>query len=413
MDFDQLDNFDPQGHMQPISRRLLLGAMAMTASGLIVPARMAEAKPRPNRITDIRMWTAPDHSRIVFDLEKPVKHTLFRLKNPDRVVLDIRNAKLAHGNSVLRISDPVVKAFRTGIPKAGVTRAVFELNQSVRPRSFVLPASGNKGPRLVVDLFRKESLDVAVARQTPERPIGSKKPNRGKSVVVIDPGHGGEDPGAVGKQGTREKDVALSVSRRLADLINGQKGMEAHLTRTGDYYVSLKNRVSIARSHDADLFISLHADAFRLRSARGMSVYALSEKGKPSPDRAIRYLEERENDADLIGGVSLDKVVDREVAGILMDLSQRDSINRGLSLGQNLLSSLKQVPGGKLHYKNVKQAGFAVLKAPDIPSVLVEMAFLSNPREEWMLRKRSYQHAIASQLFKGANRFVESSRYLA
>lgn len=228
-------------------------------------------------------------------------------------------------------------------------------------------------------------------------------------VIAIDPGHGGSDPGAIGKGGLQEKDVTLEVAKRVMREINRLPGYTARLTRTGDYFVPLGQRVSIARKFQADLFISLHADAFHISSARGASVYCLSEQGKPSPDRAIRQLEKRENGADLIGGVDLDEVSDQEVKGILMDLSQRDALNRSLLLGNNLLSSISNTPPLALHFKTIKQAGFAVLKAPDIPSVLVEMAFLSNHNEEMMLQRPSHQESLAKAVTLGAQRFIRSS----
>ncbi|MEO5331917.1 MAG: N-acetylmuramoyl-L-alanine amidase [Magnetococcus sp. YQC-5] len=228
-------------------------------------------------------------------------------------------------------------------------------------------------------------------------------------VIAIDPGHGGADPGAIGKGGLQEKDVTLEVAQRVAQEINRIPGFTAHLTRTDDYYVALTQRVSIARKHQADLFISLHADAFHISSARGVSVYCLSERGKPSPDKAIRLLESRENNADLIGGVDLNDVADQEVKGILMDLSQRDSLNRSLMLGNNLLASISNTPPLSLHFRTIKQAGFAVLKAPDIPSVLVEMAFLSNHEEEMLLQQPQHQASLARAVTLGTRRFVRSS----
>ncbi|MBF0272950.1 MAG: N-acetylmuramoyl-L-alanine amidase [Magnetococcales bacterium] len=228
-------------------------------------------------------------------------------------------------------------------------------------------------------------------------------------VIAIDPGHGGVDPGAIGNTGLREKDVTLAVAKRVANEINAVPGFTARLTRSGDYYVPLTQRVAIARKFQADLFISLHADAFHVSSARGASVYCLSERGKPSPDKAIRLLERRENNVDLIGGVDLDEVSDQEVKGILMDLSQRDSLNRSLLLGNNLLASISNTPPLSLHFKTIKQAGFAVLKAPDIPSVLVEMAFLSNREEEYLLQQVGHQDSLAKAVTLGAQRFARAS----
>ncbi|MBF0177160.1 MAG: N-acetylmuramoyl-L-alanine amidase [Magnetococcales bacterium] len=242
---------------------------------------------------------------------------------------------------------------------------------------------------------------------SPVRKISAKGGHT--AVIVIDPGHGGEDPGAVGAEGTREKDVVLTVAKKLAHRINHTPGFRAHLTRTGDYFVTLNKRVSIARQYSPDLFMSLHADAFHIPSARGASVYCLSERGMSTPDRAIKALVRRENSADLIGGVNLREDVEPEVAEMLMDLAQRDSLNRALLLGQNLLGSLQSVGRMKLHYKSVKQAGFAVLKAPDVPSVLVEMAFLSNPKEEELMRRVSFQETLADALLSGTRRYFQYS----
>ncbi|MBF0180296.1 MAG: N-acetylmuramoyl-L-alanine amidase [Magnetococcales bacterium] len=228
-------------------------------------------------------------------------------------------------------------------------------------------------------------------------------------LIAIDPGHGGSDPGAIGFGGLKEKDVTLEVARRVADMINHMPGFTAMLTRTDDYHVPLQQRVSVARKKQADLFISLHADAFRISTARGASVYCLSESGKPSPDKAIRQLEERENSVDLIGGVDLDDVTDQEVKGILMDLSQRDSLNRSLMLGSTLLNSISRTPALSLHFRTIKQAEFAVLKAPDIPSVLVEMAFISNRLEEKLLQQPSHQDSLAKALTSGAHLFARNS----
>ncbi len=398
-----------------MNRRHLLQAMALSATGLWLPGTAFSKQSwdpsgsRLTRILDVRVWTAPDHTRVVYDLDGRVDHTLFHLPRPDRMVVDLKHSRWQVDPARLNLSDAVIRRFRTGSPAKGTIRTVFELTQEVRANSFVLPAAGNKGPRLVVDLIRKsgDGAPARTAKSTSGRRHGR---SRRDAVVVIDPGHGGEDPGAVGAGGTMEKDIALAVGRRLKRHIDRLPGFKAHLTRDGDYFVSLRKRVSSARKHDADLFVSLHADAFHIPSAKGASVYTLSERGKPSPDRAIRNLVRRENSADLIGGVNLQQFSDPEVQGILMDLSQRDSLNRALKYGHKLLTSLKKVPSLDLHFREVKQAGFAVLKAPDMPSVLVEMAFLTNREEERLLGRRSYQEALAKALAKGTEHFVRSSR---
>lgn len=388
------------------SRRELLKVLALSSGAcLVLPPSLVHASLRPaNRITDLRVWTAPDHTRVVFDLSQVAKHSLVKLSNPERIVVDLQDAYLDVNPQRMNQSDSVVTRIRASNLAPNVVRTIFELKEEIRPRSFVLKATGDKGHRLVLDLLRKDYVE---AKKNPE-PV--KKSNNAREVViVIDPGHGGEDPGAIGFGGTMEKDVVLQVAMKLAKQINQIPGFQAQLTRTGDYYVSLNRRVALARLHGADLFVSLHADAFRTGNAQGASVYTLSERGKPSPDRAITHLVQHENDADLIGGVDFTLVPDPEVRGILMDLSQRDSLNRALVFGKKLLQEMGSVPTMSLHFNEVKQAGFAVLKAPDIPSVLVELAFLSNRREENLLRQPGHQETLARALANGARKFVTSS----
>jgi N-acetylmuramoyl-L-alanine amidase len=390
--------------MSPLQRRKVLKGIVLSMGGLALPPSFAQAA-RLNRITDVRMWTAPDHTRIVFDLERNTKHQLLQLRNPSRLVVDLMDSDVGVDPARMGFSDSVVNLVRTGIPRPGIVRTVFELNTGVHPRSFFLKASGGKPNRLVLDLVRKSGKSATPGNQ----PVLHGKTARRDAIIVIDPGHGGVDPGAVGSKGTKEKDVSLQVAKRLAGKINGMPGFKAELTRKGDYFVSLRKRVSIARKHQADLFVSLHANAFRLQSARGTSVYMLSEGGKPSPDKAIRRLVQRENSSDLIGGVNLNHVSDPTVRGILMDLTQRDSLNRALVYGKNLLGELRSVPSVNLHFKQVKQAGFAVLKAPDMPSILVELAFLTNRKEEKMLKNDSHQNALASALASGTKKFINAS----
>ncbi|MBF0632939.1 MAG: N-acetylmuramoyl-L-alanine amidase [Magnetococcales bacterium] len=393
-----------QGALAQTPRRTFLKLLAASTAGLVLPVSMAQASVRPNRITDLRVWTAPDHTRVVFDLNQVAKHSLFRLSNPERLVVDLQDVSLDIDPSRMNQSDPVVVRIRTGTPSPNVVRTVFELNSEIRPRSFLLKATRDKSHRLVLDLFRKEFIETEPAPELFKKQEASRE-----TVIVIDPGHGGEDPGAIGLNGTMEKDVAFQVAQKLARNINQIPGFKAQLTRTGDYYVSLRQRVAIARQHSADLFISLHADAFRTGNAQGASVYTLSEQGKPTPDRAINNLVQRENNADLIGGVDLNLVADPEVRGILMDLSQRDSLNRALVFGKNLLREMSSSSAMTLHFNEVKQAGFAVLKAPDIPSVLVEMAFLSNRKEEAMLRQQNHQESLARALANGTRKFIQGA----
>ncbi|MBF0283652.1 MAG: N-acetylmuramoyl-L-alanine amidase [Magnetococcales bacterium] len=414
-----------------MERRTLLKAMALAASGLILPVHPLLAAVKA-RVLDLRPWTAPDHTRVVFDLDHPVKHTLVTLKNPHRVVLEIQDILLDPNDSRLKFSDKVVGKATAGlVPNSSAVRVVFELKEEVRPRSFILKADPQlkKGPRLVIDLFRKGAEDdesddeeKTVAKENkgggkesvkdkdlkekeakPRSPAREQR-RKGGLVVAIDPGHGGYDPGAVGELGTREKDVNLTVGRKLHKLINAQPGFSAHLTRNDDYYVALKKRVYVARKHQPDLFISLHADAFPDRSARGASVYCLSERGKPSLNRAINELVKQQNDeAHLLGGIDLGDVPDPEVKGILMDLSQQHSLKEAIKLGDTLLQSLDNIT--RIKYDEVIPAGFMVLKAPDMPSVLVEMAFLTNAEEEALLRQDKHQDAIAGAIFEGVRRY--------
>ncbi|MBF0158355.1 MAG: N-acetylmuramoyl-L-alanine amidase [Magnetococcales bacterium] len=389
-----------------MDRRLLLQTLALSASGLWLPFSPAQAA-AGCRVTDVRLWNAPDHTRIVLELDRPsVAHNLTRLSDPERLVLELRDAEWDTLLNRDLLTDTVVRDMRLTTVRPGVIRAVMELKNDVRPRSFMMKATGNKGDRLIVDLFRREATEA----QQEERNSRTRSRRNSEVTVVIDPGHGGEDPGAIGPQGTLEKDIVFSVARKLANRINSMPGYQAHLTRKGDYFVSLHQRVAIARRHHPDLFMSLHADAFHIQSARGASVYCLSERGKPSPDRAIRNLVSRENSSDLIGGINLDQDVAPDVAELLMDLSQRHSINRSLVLGQKLLGSLGNIPTMRLHYRHVKQASFAVLKAPDVPSVLVELAFMTNPSEETLLRKPSHQESLADALCDGTRGYIHLTR---
>ncbi|MEO5339327.1 MAG: N-acetylmuramoyl-L-alanine amidase [Magnetococcus sp. MYC-9] len=385
-------------------RRDVLKALLLSASGLVLPASVLHAGV-PSHVTNMRLWAGPEHTRMVFDLDKKIRYTLQQLSEPDRVVLEMEGVHWALDPALLQVEDAVVGNLRVSDGGAsGMARLEFALKKPAIPSAFFLDSNIGKPPRLVVELQRKEASEEdgsAQARATTQT-------RRRTAVIVIDPGHGGEDPGAIGRGGTYEKTVTLEVAHKLArELVAA--GFKAHLTRSDDYFVPLRKRVAIARQHGADLFVSLHADAFRIPSARGASVYCLSDRDKPEPDRALRSLVERENSADLIGGIDLGQVADPELRDILMDLSQRDARNRAMAYGSSLLTSLKKVPSLKLHFRAVKQAGFAVLKAPDIPSVLVEMAFLSNRDEEMQLRKKEHQEALVRALASGTQAFFRSA----
>jgi len=351
-------------------------------------------------VHNLRQWRAPDHTRLVFDLSGPLDHRVFTLKDPDRIVVDLENAELAGPLPELDFSGPLLAGVRSGRPEAGTLRIVLDLKTAVQPRTFVLGPAGQYGHRLVIDLI--DSRAAALEKQAPAAREDARAAAKRPFTVAIDAGHGGEDPGAIGRRyRTREKDVTLAIARELARLVDAAPGMRAVLIRDGDYYVGLRERYSKARKHRADLFISIHADAVPGRQASGSSVYALSEKG--ATDAMARLLAERENDADLIGGVSIGEM-DDVLAKVLLDLSQTRTIQDSLVFGNDLLSELKRV--GPLHSSQVRQAGFMVLKAPDIPSVLVETAFISNPAEERKLRSRAFQRRIAEGIFRGIKRYM-------
>ncbi|MGJ8668590.1 MAG: N-acetylmuramoyl-L-alanine amidase [Oceanococcus sp.] len=342
-------------------------------------------------IGDVRIWDEPGQTRVVLDLTDAVKHSSFALDKPNRAVIDIR------GVYQLPKSNPsnagVIQAVRFGQRDNGL-RLVLDLNQSAEPRSYLLAPSGDFGYRLVVELPHGKRASPAVVSL-------AKK----DIVVAIDAGHGGEDPGATGPRGVREKDVALQIAQRLKKLIDAEPGMRAILTREGDYFIALHKRREIAQRHRADLFVSIHADAFRDRSVHGSSVYILSPRGASSEH--ARMLANRENAADLVGGVEIqDK--DEMLASVLLDISQSAAIEASLDLGHRMLQQLGDL--GKLHKKSVQRAGFAVLKAPDVPSILVETAFISNRNEETRLKDPKQQEKLARGLRNGILSYFETYR---
>ena len=339
-------------------------------------------------VHNIRIAAASGSTRVVLDLKRPVGHTVFTLSNPARVVVDLHGTTVDAGN--VRVPGPtgVVKGVRLANRDNGDARVVLDLAEPARPRSFPVPPDGDSGHRLVIDLERLGAGRVVKA--APEN-------GRGRNIVVaLDAGHGGKDPGAVGRRGTREKDVVLQIVRRLKARIDREPGMEAYLTRDGDYFVPLRERIARARRQRADLFVSVHADAFKNRRARGSSVYVLSPRG--ATDEAARWLAARENAADLVGGVSLDDK-DAMLASVLLDLSQTAAIDASVSVADQVLNRLGKV--GRLHRSSVGRAGFLVLKSPDIPSILVETAFISNPDEEAQLKNARHQEALAGAIVDG------------
>ena len=341
-------------------------------------------------VDDVRLWRAPDHTRIVFDLSGPAEHKLLVLQNPSRIVLDVENARIKAGLTDLKLDGTPVKLVRAGVREGDDLRVVLDLGAAVKPRSFFLKANDQAGDRLVLDLYDTAPREKTVATKSVQHS------DKRDIIIAIDAGHGGEDPGAIGPNRRREKDVVLAIAKELNALLRADKGFKPTMIRTGDYYVSLRGRRELARKRQADLFVSIHADAFKRREAHGASVYALSTQGATST--AARYLAQRENESDLVGGVTLsDK--DDLLAGVLADLSMTSTLDNSLKLGAKVLRRVDGV--AKLHKNRVEQAGFAVLKSPDIPSILVETGFISNPGESKLLASSSYQKKMARAIHSG------------
>lgn len=408
---------------------------------LLVCATAAGSTWAAERISAVRVWPAQDYTRITIEADRPIRHELLLVKNPDRLVLDLDGVDFASvqreiANKILP-GDPYIGQMRAGRYKPGVVRLVLDLKAEVRPQIFMLDPVGDYGYRLVLDVYPLVPVDPLMAllqkpesnaeagappvAQAPSRTEAKPGPALGPEqavnekpvvarmvTIVIDPGHGGEDPGAKGRGGSLEKNVTLTIARKLKAIIDAEPNMRAVLTRNGDYFIPLQVRVQKARRVHADLFVSVHADAFVGSHARGSSVFALSERGATST--AAKLLARRENNADLIGGVNL-AVKDRYLAMTLADLSLTAQINDSLKLGKAVLTELGGV--NALHKGRVEQAGFAVLKAPDIPSILVETAFISNPEEERKLNNEAYQEKIAQAIFNGIKLYFTKNPPLA
>lgn len=362
-------------------------------------------------VNSVRVWRAPDSTRLVFDLSGPVEHKLFMLSNPARLVIDIDDAHLRADLSGLAVADSPIKSVRSAARNKADLRVVLDLGADIKPRSFVLPRQAGQNERLVVDLF---DINGAPA---PVKTVAAVTHNEAQRdiVIAIDAGHGGEDPGAIGPGRLREKDVVMAISRELAALINREPGYRAELVRTGDYYIPLRQRRNIARDKRADLFVSIHADAFTHPQANGASVFALSRSGATS--ETARFLAQKENDADLIGGVGSVSLDDKDevLRGVLVDLSMTASLNSSLQVGDMVLKSMGKV--ARLHKARVEQAGFAVLKSPDVPSILVETGFISNPREAQQLNTSGYRSQLANAVFSGVKgyflRYPPAGSYVA
>ena len=344
-------------------------------------------------VRDVRLWAGPDNTRVVVDLSGSAQHSLSVLHNPERVVLDVPGARLGKGAHRPPAGAGAVKQVRMSRSSSGNLRVVLDLARPIQAKSFLTRPNAHYGYRLVIDLG-------VLAPARADKPIKVKHaPADARDLIIaIDAGHGGEDPGAIGKNGTREKDVVLGVARELAVRINAEPGMKAMLTRNGDYFVPLRDRMRRARAQQADLFVSIHADSIRDRSIDGSSVYILSQRG--ATDEASRWLAERENASDLIGGVSLDDK-DNVLASVLLDLSQSASLNASHVAAERVLHQLTQA--GEVRKHEVQQARFMVLKSPDIPSMLVETAYISNPQEEQRLRTSAQQARLAAAIHRGVH----------
>jgi len=346
-------------------------------------------------VTNVRTWPAPDHTRVVFDIDGPVEHTLFVLKNPERVVIDLRHTRLRTKLGRPAKSDRLLRRMRAAQRRGGTLRVVLDLKSGVRPKSFVLKPNKAYGHRLVVDLQARERRDAAPA-PTITRAVPATARGERDIVIAIDAGHGGEDPGATGHRGVREKVVTLAIARALKGLLRNERGMRPVMVRSGDYYVGLRKRMEIARRNRADLFVSIHADAFRDPRVTGTSVYVLSRNGASS--EAARWLAKQENAADLVGGVSLDDK-DELLASVLLDLSQTATLSASAEAAARVLRALRRT--GSAHKRHVERAAFVVLKSPDIPSMLVETGFITNRGEERRLSDPRHQRAIARAILEG------------
>lgn len=412
-------SFQPKS-VTPVARRTVLKAGATLLLSLLSHGMASAAQ-----FVAVRVWPAPDYTRITLEHETKLKATHFLIKDPNRLVVDIEgvdlDAQLKSLIAKIESNDPYIAQVRVAQNRPGVVRLVFDLKEEIRPQVFTLEPVGEYRHRLIFDLYPLQVPDPIAEllqkkynpgrnedRSKEERETNKTATNDEKDLqltrlvtIAIDPGHGGEDPGAVGKGGSYEKNVVLSIGRRLKAKLEQLPNVRVMLTRDGDYFVPLHVRVQKARKVQADLFISIHADAFIEPTARGSSVFALSEKGASST--AARWLANKENAADLIGGINI-KSKHQHLASVLLDLSTTAQINDSLKLAKSVLGEIGNI--NRLHKAQVEQAGFAVLKAPDIPSILVETAFISNPEEEAKLTDNAYQDQMADALMTGISKYL-------
>ena len=418
----------PRTYAQGLKHAWILGGLVFT---LGMPAAAA-----PTRIDSVRLWPAEEYTRVTFEAPGKVRSVLFSLSNPERLVLDLEGVEASPALTAIashvQQDDPYIKGIRIGKFKPGVLRVVFDLKGQVKASSTLLKPVADYGYRLILDIYPETPVDPLMALLDKHPPEAAGKPetpavpttpiapgmaspalpsapaqqpgSSSRILIAVDAGHGGEDPGAHGKHGTYEKNVTLAVARRLKAQIDAQPGLHAVLIRDGDYFIPLQGRTAKARRYHADLFVSIHADAYINGDARGSSVFALSEKGATSV--AARWLAKRENEADLIGGININRK-ETYLAQTLFDLSQTATINDSLKMGQAVLGELGQV--NTLHKGEVEQAGFAVLKSPDIPSILVETAFITNPEEEHRLNEPQYQENLAYAILAGIQNYLAAN----
>lgn len=385
-------------------RRFLRSAIGSGVAAFGLPFAGSAFGARSVAVSRVQAGRHESFTRYVFSISSPVDFDTLLLDNPARAVVDVRSAHLTGASLPSAPDSPVVRGLRAGVRNGHDLRLVFDLKKRTRPQIIILPPTDGGDYRLVVDLPHGGGEQTVIAER-PDVPQQESAAQSGSGafrdlVVAIDPGHGGKDPGAIGRRGTREKDIVLNIGLQLRDLIAATPGLTPVMTRDDDRYIPLRQRTEIARKHQADLFISVHADAFRLASAKGASVYCLSQNGASS--EAARWLAAKENSADFVGGASL-AAHDKDVASVLLDLAQTKTLESSLDFGDRVLQHIDGV--AELHKETVQQAGFAVLKSPDIPSILVESAFISNPQEEKRLRSSWYQRKIAESILDGVNSY--------
>lgn len=375
------------------SFRLLIGLFM----SLAVPLSLAQA----GEVENVRVWASPDKTRVVLDLDQPVEYRLFTLEGPDRLVVDIDQAQMQIKPELNPEHSGVVNNIRHGIRDGEDLRVVLDLASNARAKSFLLPPTAHYGHRLVLDLFPAD----AVSPSERVRAVAQTLPDEDRDMIVaIDAGHGGEDPGAIGPAGSYEKNIVFAISRELVKSIDETPGMRAVMIRTGDYYVPLNERYERAREARADLFLSIHADAFRDFRVRGSSVFVLSRRGASS--QAARLLAESENAADLIGGVSLEQNDDM-LKSVLLDLSQNASMEYSRKAAESIFDALHTV--GRAHRRQVESANFVVLRSHDVPSVLIEVGFISNPDDEKNLGSRKHRQKIAEAITAGVSDYFNQN----